>query len=680
MTTTLKTDQDIDGRLGKAKETMEEAAVFRTLLLVILHTCVIQSGYSAWLPNVCVNVTSAPSGQPNKPDIPMQWRAKVECKILGHNMTVFVEQYYDYSENRARVRQMDKLESGDLYYDYGNNEILTVNRLSDPGNCQVLDLDHDPNKFMFGVKRDAAGRTHVLSPSGALHFDDDFNWVFQSRREIVRGIAAESWSTCQYSPVLDATMSVTWYFSVKTEWDMQLGVRSVPLRANVTGKLNDPLKGVREFHNLYDIFDFDVSVSPDDFQLQPGDYCEGRVVTKPFPGLPNIFSIVGEILDSDHMVLKTIEEFYDNQRRLNVYRYKDKDSLGLLVGAAKKIEVNDFNEGYAYMMDRAAGTCRVGLIEDGDFGYVYGTATSVRQQTPAEFFLTTNVTWEYSGVKTVRGITCDTWTGETSNMQGYPNQTVRIEWAFASTTQGAMSNYHDWNTGISTVPIPVSSRIWKSGSTGSNQVNYQYNAYAFTQLDQPFYSIIDLSSCFQGSERVNVRFRVDNTYQSAVVNNPMAFRTALTNTIQLFLGISPLRVADILIEERPNDIAVSFNLLDKPVFAGDTGGIGQNSLSAAVSLLTSPFIYNSFQVDVVVGTNVVLVKPMNESVSFLFANGSCMGGCEAVDSSGSGYTGGALAGLAIGMLIVGSAAGTLGGHFAFNRRRGSWSTAHPVVG
>lgn len=56
--------------------------------------------------------------------------------------------------------------------------------------------------------------------------------------------------------------------------------------------------------------------------------------------------------------------------------------------------------GYAYIIDNDAGSCQVHLTSEGQFAFVdeTGSGTKVRQQTPAEFFLATNVTWEYGGV------------------------------------------------------------------------------------------------------------------------------------------------------------------------------------------------------------------------------------------------------------------------------------------
>jgi hypothetical protein len=99
--------------------------------------------------------------------------------------------------------QTPKLPTADIY-------VIMVT-----GNCIVSDLEHDPNRFLYGAKVDRTNRTHVLSPSSTLHFGDEYNWVFHGRNNTIRGIVAESWSICQYSQDLDATMTVTWWFSGK---------------------------------------------------------------------------------------------------------------------------------------------------------------------------------------------------------------------------------------------------------------------------------------------------------------------------------------------------------------------------------------------------------------------------------------------------------------------------------
>nr|KAG5691881.1 hypothetical protein BaRGS_033244 [Batillaria attramentaria] len=130
----------------------------------------------------------------------------------------------------------------------------------------------------------ASGQERIYAPSGALHFGDAPEVYVGT--DVVRGIAVDVWNSCQYSPTLDATMNVTW--------------------AHVVGRRNDPGGGSHAFEHIYDLFDFAT-----DF-------------------------------DTTHL-----QEHYDLDNKINVYRYKDKRELGLLTGQNDRTEINDFNEGLA---------------------------------------------------------------------------------------------------------------------------------------------------------------------------------------------------------------------------------------------------------------------------------------------------------------------------------------------
>ena len=87
----------------------------------------------------------------------------------------------------------------------------------------MQDLTGDANNFLFGMKTDSTGRDHVMSPSAALHFGDTPE-LYLGAAHTERGILVEAWTSCQYSPQLDATMNVTWYFSGEAARRRSLGV------------------------------------------------------------------------------------------------------------------------------------------------------------------------------------------------------------------------------------------------------------------------------------------------------------------------------------------------------------------------------------------------------------------------------------------------------------------------
>ncbi|XP_070210743.1 uncharacterized protein [Littorina saxatilis] len=582
---------------------------------------------------VCTDITNPPVNQAARPDIPDQFHVVVECSLLDQNKTTVVTEWYDFTSNLAHVTQQDEMEYGDLFFDYKNNELLNIDRYSD-GACKVSTLADNPNNYLFGIKVGPSGQEHVLDPPSALHFGN-VSELYLGNNHSVRGIVAEAWTSCQYSEDLDATMNVTWYFSANTTWDMQLGVSSVPIRADVMGKRNNAGGGNHDFHHIYDLFDFTPSVKPSDFQLQPGDYCPGRLNTKPFPTLPKVFSIIGEILDFDSEQVETIEEHYDSYRKLTVYKYKEGASLSLLSGANGRTEVNDFQEGYAYIIDNDAGSCQVHLISEGQFAFVdeTGSGTKVRQQTPAEFFLATNVTWEYGGVKNERGIDCDTWVGKTDQAKSYKGINVTIEWAFATT------DAQDWNVYpelLEQTQTPIRMRLWTPNSDGDAGVTYEYNAFAFTS-GEPQISTIDISSCFHGVQRANLRFDIDSSYSQTVTQNVMAFKAALMDSISIFVGISSLRTSDIKLYTTATAITVSLDMVDKPAFVGDSAQtFAQNSLADALSLLLSRTVENAIQFRIIDGRDAVSIKPQENSVRVLFTNGTCVGNCPVHTTSGTG--------------------------------------------
>ena len=59
------------------------------------------------------------------------------------------------------------------------------------------------------------------------------------------------------------------FLTAKTHWDMQLGVRSVPVRAVVIGKRKDAGGGNHDFYHVYELFDFEPYTMPEDFQVIP---------------------------------------------------------------------------------------------------------------------------------------------------------------------------------------------------------------------------------------------------------------------------------------------------------------------------------------------------------------------------------------------------------------------------
>jgi hypothetical protein len=58
------------------------------------------------------------------PVVPAQFSAHIECVIMNKNMTTDLHEYYDDTNNRGVVVQLDQGLELDAWYDYNTNEFI----------------------------------------------------------------------------------------------------------------------------------------------------------------------------------------------------------------------------------------------------------------------------------------------------------------------------------------------------------------------------------------------------------------------------------------------------------------------------------------------------------------------------------------------------------------------------
>ncbi|XP_076461758.1 uncharacterized protein LOC143294212 [Babylonia areolata] len=600
------------------------SSVVVVVVVVLLAVWGCGPASSTRIDGICTSPASS-SGL-KRPRVSSVFRVNVECSMEEQNRTVFVREYFDYDNNRGRVTQYDNTASGDAFYDYNDDQIILVD--TDSYKCAVGDLSSTDDRFMFGYRTNSRGMPHVFGASGALHFGNvPETYVGKT---VVRGIVAHRWDSCQYSEALNATMKVSWYFSSRTEWDMQLGSGAVPLRATAVGKQYK--KGsIVPFSHTYDLFRFEQYVYPEDFEIPVGVVCPGMVGSKPFPQIPPRFSFIGEILDFDRSSLTYLEEAYDSVAKINVFSYKRSSDVKQLTNMDRMLQVNDYNSGLAYVQDRVSGGCQVGPLGTRGYAFLHIVADGkVTMKTPAEFLTDDTTHFSYVGVRTTRGIPCELWVATTTQIQGYTSKALTVEWYFA-----LPEDVEDWNTEATGWRIPVKFRMWNSGE---DDPIYEFNVFYF-DTSRPKLVSVDLGPCFSASQRQRITFAIDGKFQSAISSNIEMFKYALTSAVATQSGISHLRVTDIEVYYDVSAVLVSFDLLGKPTIKGDVSHVTpENDLTTAARLVNSSIASGSLQMSVGQGASVQTIVPMHTAAD-------------------TGYAAGALAGLGVAMLVVGSAGG-----------------------
>jgi len=353
----------------------------------------------------------------------------VEAKFEELNATRYFRQHYDLKRNRASLIVKAPFMPPQLYYmNYDNNNFLHVD--SDSSSCAVSPMSTAKDRFIFGFRNDS-GYGQVHSPLGAFHFgtaDQIYTGVWDTR-----GITCDVWVSCQYIDSIQATAQVTWYISRKDAWDMQIGTGNVPVRLVATGVQVTPNNSMVNFTHIYDFFNYESSINPLDFEVPDGVYCPNRGSSPdhPFPQIPDAFYFIGEIIDPYKTQFTYLEEGYDNNTKVSMFRFKGDTTTLTTMG--EWLEMNDYNTGVSYLMDTNAGSCVLSPVNQGFVQYSIGIGNGqVRMKTPREFLMDSSIQYQYAGSSTIRQIPCERWVGTTTNAPGYNNTVVNVEWYYAA--------------------------------------------------------------------------------------------------------------------------------------------------------------------------------------------------------------------------------------------------------
>ncbi|XP_046329726.2 uncharacterized protein LOC124113425 [Haliotis rufescens] len=556
------------------------------LLSTILHVCLAVKDAS-----VCTQPTQ--TGQYHaKPKIPDQFKVKVECNLLDKKQTTIITETYDFYNNRGAVTQFEGGKKFQGYFDYHSNEYLNV--LPDTSKCTVQDLGDSSSKFLFGYSPGVPGQGHIFSASGALHFTSNGSKEVYVGKSVIRGIAVDTWYSCQYWPQMDATMNVTWYFTDKSNWESSLGVVSVPVSARVTGIVYSGTSS-HTFDHEYNFYGFANGATQTDFEIPDGIVCPKRKNMKTLPPLSSSFTLMGEIVSLE---VTYLEERYDVNQQIAAYRYKPSAELNTDYGSNRMVEINDFNTGVAYIMDELLGNCTVTQIDHGNFLYrhVTGSSRKVRMLTPQEFFLLDNMIdrYTYIGQRNIRGLMCDTWTGfhESAGFGGSVDGNITIEWYFLS------KNLTTWNDVAAVFPgdgIPVAMQAWAPDTKGKNVPIYNFNVFDFDR-SVPNVLTYDISPCYVSDNRRMFHFSVDGQFEQFISDNMELFKYSTMSTIVSMCDISSLRIANLKVD-LDDDVHVTFEMLDvAPVVGDNTNVVPQVSLTDAANIFINSVQGGSFTI------------------------------------------------------------------------------------
>lgn len=629
---------------------------------------------------------------PPLPELPDQFETRIEANIVQKNYSMELTEYYDYTNNMGATifHRRDKEYRSIMTFQNLERKLIFRNNT-----CLVMNLtDSKVNIFNFTV--DATGG-HVKGVKDILYFGKQFGETYIGGDEIVRGIAVDHWQSCLKWGDLNGSFLLDYYFS-KESFNTTSGAKQVPIRAIVNGTgvgLRHSNGSLHQFYHIYEFFSFqpgpirDTSV----FQVPAGVFCNGSVANKPMPKLPDQFTTGVEMTHNrENMgVDETTEQFFfdfpSKLLRNDISRPMSRGDY-MRYGNKPLTFIYDFNSSLLYAIDKWEKNCSVrGLNvtldqQDMELNMTMKRANGLFNFMEREFV--------YQGKKKWRGVPAESWAtfkNSTSHLQEIffvdsssvmefppnipprsggqgqpPNTGGRRPPTNTGGNRPPTNTGGDRPSGLSSPPqvpqviIGILNRF--SNQNENSTTRLHFFGFEPGHLEA---NAFDVSACYEtGHHYTYMSLRTEGNYQRDVSVNHGVFYAAVRAAIARGAGVSSTRVASLIVEDynSGSEIKVYFKLLDRLKVKGVTYG---RRLDSAKSSLRKA---------VDAGLNFDVQFPTIER-NFATKNGSLTevsSSAMTVGQSDIGrYSPGSMAGLGIGMLIVGAILGLLGAYVIYKR-------------
>lgn len=236
----------------------------------------------------------------------------------------------------------------------------------------------------------------------------------------------------------------------------------------------------------------------------------------------------------------------------------------------------------------------------------------------------------------------------------------------------------DWMSAMgyrSNLVLPVMLEIFSEDSFHYMVQIYDYSA------EEPDFGEYDVSSCYDPATSKNVAFLVQGSFYSVVGTSLKTFKSYVRQSLQRVMGVSPLRISRLDVQEAGLNVLITFDLLDKAPLAGDVANPPvEKDVTTAYNVLMNAL--NTSTMVITLGSDIrsFVGKPAGAEYQFYVpsrfrkndgaSSSSTLNASSSSPPPFSGYSGGAMGGMATGMLVLGALLGFLGVFLFFRFRPG----------
>ncbi|GFO24624.1 EF-hand domain-containing protein d1 [Plakobranchus ocellatus] len=574
--------------------------------------------------------------------------AKVEAVLPEFGLVASTTMTYYKSAKTLKMDVENIKTKSQKFYDFENRQTLSY-EFNDPnkrGECKVGDIMPSEQGFMLlpqvkeGTIPEVSDMFRLSGPSG---FDNEKIALKKAGTRNFRAQSCQIYTSCQKVISWDGAFvvaKVTHLISTTSFMRHQKG--TVPLQVKFDGKyLNGFQKGKRLVHT-FNIYHYTTDFDPGYFHTPEGIVCPNRKAPTNFPEQPKYIQYGQEIHYPDkNRKMETVRTTYDKD-----FNFVSEMKLNPDSDDREMYRLDDFDTGVSYTVNRGGDRCvttsisKASKIND----FMKADDGKIQMMTPEEFFLNSGVEYHYNGQKHFRGLKTDSWIGKD------PKNGHVYEWYFTANIQETSNDYAVINKN-GNYRIPYKRLIWVDDSPNA-QVTYFYDV----DLTMP-HLFHRLHSCFENNFKY-VRLYVPGMVRDMVEKDLTIVKRRVMRTLYQTLKVSWIRISGLEVEFIEKKGYVTFYLLGRQKNSEDVETTNSGpTLDEAYETLKNTIKDGSLRLSIGNDEIYVSTQPILEEQDFSHGH-----------RSAPGYSSGALAGLGIGMLVLGIIGGSAGGYWFFFKR------------
>ncbi|XP_045120105.1 uncharacterized protein LOC123509688 [Portunus trituberculatus] len=266
--------------------------------------------------------------------------------------------------------------------------------------------------------------------------------------------------------------------------------------------------------------------------------------------------------DEFMMTFRTWYDFYNQLTRVDSMTQLATPEFSV-AGLTQVAVISDFRAGVEYIIDKTLGNCTTMNLTDNGYSFTSPDGHHSISDPLHVFGIEGGPNLTYQGMKYARGLPCDVWVGQESSQDGTFHNSYLYELYFLQA--GWME---DTGNQVKSLPVPVLIKVHNvyGDETMTVYLDLQENIFKFEEND-PSMSVFDITPCFTGHDHIR-RFQMafSSDYRDDFDRDPALFTQEITDSLLVYLRIPFLRLQHPLVEyvKDFNHLFYEFTLLDQP--------------------------------------------------------------------------------------------------------------------